>query len=84
LQRDLAKTGGKSSPDEYLRPFFEKSTKQEYAGLSILAYKELMQIPGQFRHYVYRLAQKKARLEGRIIIANDITKSAKQYIMEQF
>lgn len=84
LQRDLTKKGETSDPDEYLRPFFERSTKQEYSGLSVLAYRELMQIPEQFRHDVYRLSQKKAQLKGRRIISNDITKSAKQYILEQF
>jgi len=84
LQRDLAKTREKSYPDEYLRPFFERSVGQQYSKLSILAYRELMQIPEQFRQDVYMLSQKKAILKGRtMILSSDITKSARRYILQQ-
>lgn len=84
LQRDLAKTRKKLYSDEYLRPFFERIASQEYSGLSAPAYSELIQIPEQFRHAVYSLAQKKAMLKGRTrIFSSDIAESAREYILRQ-
>jgi len=83
LQRDLAKTREKSYPDRYLRPFFERISIQEYSGLSIPAYRELMEIPEQFRREVYRLALKKPKLrERKRILSSDITESAREYILQ--
>ncbi len=83
LQKDVAKSED-SRADKYLRPFFEKITDQEYTGLSSPAYKELVQIPEQFRQDVYRMSQKKTNMKSRTIITcSDIAESAREYISQQ-